>query len=283
MTPGTIRRPTDPMTTRMTDPATMVTITPALPAWRRLLDRASAPYRSAGRFAWHFARGKLGMDPVFRHLLGAGLIPPGARVLDIGCGQGLLASLLQACGQARKAQDWPSDWPPAPQDARVTGIELMSRDVERARAALGGAATFVCGDMCQVEFPPSDVVVILDVLHYVSHAEQDRVLARVHTALSPGGRLLLRVGDAAERRGYGISQWVDRLVTRVRGHRVPPTYGRPLNAWIEQLRALGFSVEPRPMSQGTPFANVLLVAQRPPAERAAAAPISRPVSRSLVS
>ena len=39
-------------------------------AWRRLLDRASAPYRGAGRFAWHFARGKLGHDPVFRHLLG---------------------------------------------------------------------------------------------------------------------------------------------------------------------------------------------------------------------
>ena len=72
-------------------------------AWARLLDRASEPYRSAGRFAWHFARGKLGRDPVFRHLLAAGLIPEGARVLDIGCGQGLLASLLRGL----RAQ-WPS-------------------------------------------------------------------------------------------------------------------------------------------------------------------------------
>jgi hypothetical protein len=78
----------------------------------------------------------------------------------------------------------------------------------------------------------------------------------------PGGRLLLRVGDATARRGFVISQWVDRTVTRLRGHTVPPVYGRPLDAWIAQLRSLGMQVEPRPMSEGTPFANVLLVARR---------------------
>lgn len=233
-------------------------------AWRRLLDRASEPYRSAGRFAWHFARGKLGYDPVFRHMLDAGLIPPGARVLDIGCGQGLLASLLRACGEMRATGEWPSVWPVAPTGTRVTGIELMERDVARARKALGDGpdARFVCGDMRTADFPESDAVVILDVLHYVTHAEQDAVLRRVRDALVPGGRLLLRVGDAAERRGFAISQWVDRTVTRVRGHTVPPVYGRPLPQWIAQLRALGMQVEPRPMSEGTPFANVLLVAQR---------------------
>ena len=233
-------------------------------AWARLLDRASEPYRAAGRFAWHFARGKLGRDPVFRHLLAAGLIPPGARVLDIGCGQGLLASLLRACGAMGAAGEWPQAWPPAAAGAQVTGIELMRRDVERARAALGGAgdARFICGDMRTEAFPASDAVVILDVLHYLTHAEQDEVLRRVHDALVPGGRLLLRVGDAGARRGFAISQWVDRVVTRLRGHTVAPVYGRPLAAWIAQLRNLGMQVEARPMSQGTPFANVLLVARR---------------------
>jgi hypothetical protein len=58
---------------------------------------ACAPYRRSGRFAWHFARGKLGRDPVFRGMLERGDLPASARVVDIGCGQGLLASLLQAC------------------------------------------------------------------------------------------------------------------------------------------------------------------------------------------
>ena len=232
--------------------------------WPALLDAASAPYRRAGPFAWRFARGKLGMDPVFRHLLREGLIPPHAHVLDIGCGQGLLASLLRSC--ATFEQRWPSGWAAAPVAARVTGIELMPRDVQRARDALGDAAEFVCGDMRHTPFPPADAVVILDVLHYISVAEQDDVLARVRRALPAGGRLLLRIGDAAATRGFRVSQWVDAVVTFVRGHRALPQFGRPLRAWTAQLEALGFEVRSQPMSAGTPFANVLLVAQVKAAE-----------------
>jgi SAM-dependent methyltransferase len=233
-------------------------------AWTSLLDTASAPYRSAGRFAWRFARGKLGMDPVFRHLIEQGHIRPGARVLDIGCGQGLLASLLTSSAALAQQGRWPSAWPPAP--TRVTGIELMPRDVERARtalASLGERAQFVCGDMRHTEFPSVDAVVILDVLHYISVDEQNQVLARVRAALPAGGLLLLRVGDASARRGFAISQWVDAVVTRIRGHRVLPQFGRTLAEWSAQLVQLGFEVRSQPMSAGTPFANVLLIAKVP--------------------
>ena len=237
-----------------------MTPTDTLRDWRQLIDAASAPSRSVGRFAWHFARGKLRLDPVFRHLLKQGLIAPHSRVLDIGCGQGLLASLLNSASALAHAGRWPAGWAGAPLDVQVTGIELMPRDIARARAALGGAASFVCGDMRRTSFPPADAVVILDVLHYVTLREQDEVLARVREALRGGGRLLLRVGDAAARRGFMASQWVDAVVTFVRGHRVVPVHGRPLSSWIERLQALGFDVQSQPMSQGTPFANVLLVA-----------------------
>jgi hypothetical protein len=46
------------------------------------------------------------------------------------------------------------------------------------------------------------------------------------------------------------------------GHRAPPTWGRPLAEWQSLLQAIGFAVQARPMSQGTPFANVLLIADR---------------------
>ena len=237
--------------------------------WQTLRDMASAPYRSAGLFAWRFAHNKLGMDPVFRHLLSRGLIAPRARVLDIGCGQGLLASLLRAADAAAARGHWPLDWAPAPHGARVTGIELMPRDIERAQRALGEAAVeFVCGDMRHTPFPASDIVVILDVLHYIDIAEQNRVLEKVRAALQPGGRLLLRIGDASSR-GFRTSQWVDAIVTIVRGHRVLPVFGRSLAAWVVKLEALGFGVEAVPMSKGTPFANVLLIAHAPHAAEAA--------------
>jgi SAM-dependent methyltransferase len=239
-------------------------------AWRALHTLACAPYRAAGRFAWHWARGKLGRDPAFRGMLERGDLPPHARVVDIGSGQGLMASLLAACAQLQQRGQWPSSWPPAPSFRAYTGIELMQAASQRGNAALAQLEPrpeILCADMCQATLPVCDVVVILDVLHYVDHAAQLQLLKRVRDALtgsSGPGRLLLRVGDAANARSFAISQWVDRVVTSFGGHRTPPTWGRPLAEWVRLLQGLGFVVQSVPMSQGTPFANVLLVADLSP-------------------
>ncbi len=234
-------------------------------SWRTLVDKASAPYAKGGRVAGHFARGKLRWDPVFHHLLVHGLIAPRSRVLDIGCGRGLLASLLRAAsGEARDGR-WPTGWAAAPDDARFTGIDLMARDVAQARDALGADAVFVCGDMRSVDFPAADTVVILDALHYIETIEQDAVLERVRDALGDGGRLVLRVGDAASRRGFAASQWVDRIVCLLCGRGVRPRAGRSLAEWRTRLIVLGFEVSSQPMAEGTPFANVLLVGTIGPA------------------
>lgn len=244
-------------------------------AWRELHRDACAPFRRAGRFAWHFARGKLGRDPAFRSLLERGEIQPGARVVDIGCGQGLLASLLREVDRCEAQGRWPGAWPAAPSATQYTGLDLLPVDVRRAEAALAPepaptrtTARFVCADMVGAELPPCDVVVILDVLHYVDHAAQERVLREVQRVLVPGGRLLLRVGDASQRRAFAVTCWVDRVVTLVRSGRLAPMRTRPLDDWIALLRRLGFAVQSVPMSRGTPFANVLLVAERPTAPTA---------------
>jgi cyclopropane fatty-acyl-phospholipid synthase-like methyltransferase len=226
-----------------------------------LIDSASAPYRSAGKFAWHFARGKLGGDPVFVGLLEHGLLAGQQHVLDIGCGQGLLAAWLASAKQAHAKGTWPSHWPEAPNPASIHGIELMPKDVERAQRALGSAARFTVGDMCRTEFGKTDTVVILDVLHYVSIEAQNDVLRRVRDALAPRGKLILRVGDASAGLPFLCSVWVDHIVTFIRGHRNSRMYCRPLSQWKETLESLGFSVKTLPMNKGTPFANILLVAE----------------------
>lgn len=231
---------------------------------RKLIARAAQPYRAAGRYAWHFARGKLGGDPAFAYLLSSGLLQGEKRVVDIGCGQGLLTAWLLAAADARA--DWPADWPPPPQPAWVHGIELMQHDVDRANAALqpavaAGRASFVAQDMCVAPVPACDAVVILDVLHYVPVPAQDDVLRRVREALGADGVLLLRIGDAAGGFGFAFSNWVDFVVTTLRGHRLTKLHCRPLAEWVRHLESLGFAVRTQPLSQGTLFANVLLVAR----------------------
>jgi SAM-dependent methyltransferase len=243
---------------------TRAPVAPPRAIWRRLLDAASAPYRDAGSFASHYARGKLGIDPVFRYVITEGLIPSDARVLDLGCGQALLTSLYIAAERLAGSGIWPASWAPPPRGVRIQGIELMPRDVGWAHVALGSAAEIVCGDMREVPFPASDVVVVLDSLQYLAIDDQERVLARIRAALGDDGRegrLLLRISDPSWTLRFLTTQFVDRIVTRWRGHAVAPTFCRPVAAWQRKLVDLGFEVEARPMSRGTPFANVLLVAR----------------------
>jgi cyclopropane fatty-acyl-phospholipid synthase-like methyltransferase len=230
------------------------------PVLTPLLETACEPYRRAGRFAYHFARGKLGSDPVFRAILEHGLLTDRVRILDLGCGQGLLAAWLSAAKRSFDAGRWPAGWPSAPRVLSTRGVELMSSDVARAHFALGASCDIEQGDIRTAEFGSVDAVVILDVLHYMDEAAQQSILQRVRAALPSGGVLLLRIGDAAGGLRFRCSQWVDKVVMLIRGHSIVTTHCRSVAQWRELLRDCGFEVEAKPMSSGTPFANVLLVA-----------------------
>lgn len=214
------------------------------PEFRAVARRAAARYPARDRYARHFAFGKLTGDPAFAYLLRAGLIPQGCTLLDLGCGQGVLEALLAEAGIRVAAR----------------GIDLMPRDIARARSAVPGAE-FVEGDIRATPFGTADRVVILDVLHYIDYAAQEDVLRRVRESLAGGGVLLLRVGDASGSLRFRYTVLVDRAVMALRGHRLERLYCRPVAEWKRVLEGLGFNVETAPMSAGTPFANVLLVAR----------------------
>jgi 2-polyprenyl-3-methyl-5-hydroxy-6-metoxy-1,4-benzoquinol methylase len=231
---------------------------------KHLFDTAVEPFQQAGKFATHFARGKLTGDPIFREMLVHGWIASDSHVIDIGCGQGLLSAWLLAAEKLGADSSWPRDWQCAARGVSVTGIELMPADVVRAEKTLSSHKNrfnFLVGDMCTTAFEKADVAVILDVLHYVPYEAQVDVLQRVREALMPKGLLILRVGDAAGGLGFKVSNWVDHVVTLLRGHKLSRLYCRPVSEWVTLLTRLEFRVNTQPMSQGTPFSNVLLLAR----------------------
>jgi hypothetical protein len=74
--------------------------------------------------------------------------------------------------------------------------------------------------------------------------------------------LILRVGDGAAGWHVWATTLVDRMVMMWRGTIVARLHVRPLTEWIACLEAAGFDVASHPMSEGTPFANMLLTCTR---------------------
>ena len=208
--------------------------------------KIASRYRKSGRFAVGMAKGKIASDPaykeVIRHLGDEG------QLLDIGCGEGYLMAYTREVKPL----------------IRLMGVDIDRRRLDVARLALGDEPNLeICeGDIREVDLPPSNVVTVLDVLHYLPVADQDAALDRLARVLEPGGLLLIRDADASQGIRSRITEICERIAVGVGRHKGIGVHMRPAEDTRARLTAAGLDVEVRPCSEGTPFANVMFVARR---------------------
>jgi SAM-dependent methyltransferase len=234
------------------------------PEVRALINAAARPYIRGGPYPYFFARSKLGIDPIFTAMLRTGSIPDGARVLDLGCGQSLLASLLLAARRQYQAGKWPKTWPEPPRPAQLLGIERDATSAKWARKALGASIVVQTADLRHAELPDADVVALFDVLHYLNQDEQLVLLDKIAHSLRGGGKMLLRVADSEAGWRFRLTRIVDHSTILMGGRISAQFFCRTIGDWTALLGRFGFRIEREPMSQGTPFANILLTAFRQP-------------------
>ncbi len=228
----------------------------------RLIADAAALYRPAGRFAYSFARGKLRRDPLFTTLLRLRVISDSARLVDLGCGQGLLGAWLRVASDDRHV----------PQIDTYCGVDQSTREIARAEAALPDAR-FIAADLRAFDvrtLAPCDVITMFDVLHYLDPVAQQRLLVGAYAALRDTGMLVLRVGDAAYASASRWGNAVDLIVCALRGHARARLHRRSIAAWIALLDGIGFRVEildddrldANEERKRMSFGNVLLLARK---------------------
>jgi uncharacterized protein (DUF2062 family)/2-polyprenyl-3-methyl-5-hydroxy-6-metoxy-1,4-benzoquinol methylase len=231
------------------------------PEFTRIVRETADRYLGTSITAWEFARAKLRNDPVYRAVLLAEWLPRTGRLVDIGCGQGLLLALLAEARVAASKGVWPSAWPTPPL-LTLAGIELRTRMSRLARHALAADATIVTADARDADLGAADVIVIFDVLHLIDAVSQAHVVARAVAALEPGGRLVIREADAAAGWRFRMVSIGNRLTAIVQGRWFAPFAFRTADEWQTLLQRAGLEVTLSPMGEGTPFANVLVVGEK---------------------
>lgn len=231
-----------------------------------LQEEAARHYLDTGLLHWEFVRGKLRHDPVYFQILRQGLLPPEGLLLDLGCGRGIVFSLLLAARELHGRGIYPPGWAPPPPHLTLHGIEGRPKAAAAARHAVGDEAEAVIdtADLRTAELPTANAILLLDVLHYLPEADQDALLSRAAAALAPGGVLLLREADADAGWRFTATRLQERLSSLLRGVLRPRFHFRSIAGLQQKLSELGLSVEAQPMAMGTPYGNVLLTARRRP-------------------
>jgi len=186
------------------------------------------------------------MDPVARALVVLAAAEPFGAVLDVASGRGQVALLLRVMSLATAVVGL--DW-----DAGKVAI------ANEASADLAGVA-FTQGDVTTAPLPDADTVLLIDILHYLTAAEQDALLRRA--AHAARRRVIVRDVDPDRGASSVLTQSWERVTTTLgynRGARVAPRSFMEITAVLE---GEGLVVTRTPCS-ARGMSNELLVARRP--------------------
>jgi ubiquinone/menaquinone biosynthesis C-methylase UbiE len=148
-------------------------------------------------------------------------LPPGSRVLELGCGRGEPTTRLLA------------------ERFAMTGVDLSARQIECARRQVP-SATFMQADMTALDWPDDsfDAVVAFYSLTHVPRNEHRRLLQDVARWLRPGGLLVATMGagsstDAVEDDWLGAPMYFSHFGARTNRRLTQEAGFRIISARVE--------------------------------------------------
>ncbi len=248
------------------------------------LRRVRELYRECAPGDRSYVAIKLWTDPLTAQLAALSPALPRGSVVDAGCGRGQFSLLLAVLGVATRIVGFDADArkvqvassaagrmflgeavkePRAQEQATEFGAIITPGRGDPAEARAASEIGYSEADLTAFEFPRAEIVLLLDVLHYLPREDQVRVLTRVARRLEPGGVVLVRETSGGWRAALA------RCFERV-GRFLGVNRGTDLDFFAagELARHLeGLGLETLLKERKGPLCNVLLVYRRPSGAR----------------
>lgn len=180
----------------------------------------------------------------------AAQLPPAGRILEVGCGHGLLALYLALESAERE----------------VVGIDVDEDKLAAARAAAAGAglrATFEAVQGAGLPDGPWAGIAIVDVLYLLAAEDQRSLLRSCAELVSPGGTLVVKEMALEPRWKARWNRVQETMSVKLLGI----TEGEQLTflppaEMAAAMREGGVTVRDRPIHRGYPHPHHLLVGQK---------------------
>jgi len=170
-------------------------------------------------------------------------IPKEGKIIDVGCGYGLLANFLTL----------------RPGKRDVTGIDLSVRRIKAAQETTDSRRNirFKLINVLDLELREPDAVVMSDFLHHIDYQSQEEVLTYCYEKLSPGGFLICQEVNNRPLWKYWFAFLIDRLLNI--GER---QFFRPHQEFQELLQRIGFSVKIKKVDKHLPLSDILFICKK---------------------
>lgn len=178
-------------------------------------------------------------------------VPDEGRIVDVGCGHGLLALALAASSAER---------------------EVLGLDIDRTKLSAARAAADASPALDNVRFAPADphdpcpataaAICVVDVLYLLERPHQETLVRALARRLAPRGRLVIKEMAPAPRWKHRWMHAQELLATRV-ARITESEDGALCFTTPEVVRAWmcdeGLSVAERAVDRGLPYPHHLLV------------------------
>lgn len=154
-------------------------------------------YLYKGSIIWYYMLVKVRLENDYA--LFDKIIPRHARIVDIGCGYGFMAYMLNFTAPQRT----------------ILGIDYDIQKIATANYGIHKSENlnFVQGDISIMKIPPAEVYILADILHYLPPAEQKEVFHRIASQLNPQGKIIIRDGDSEVSDKHDNTKWTEVLST----------------------------------------------------------------------